>query len=173
MTRDPIPLATAVCVAALMLLLGSAIEQWVPGTRDKLDADALTPPARRVTVEVRNAGGVTGAARAATERLRQVGYDVVQFGNAASFGPDSSVVLDRTGDPETAAAVARALGIRRVVSQPNPNLYVDVTVRIGAEWKVPDTGGGESSLRGAGAWWSRFLGELGSAPGSRGQSDVG
>lgn len=159
MTLDPIPIATVVCGAALVILLGSAVEQWVPGTRERLEVEALTAPTRRVTVDVRNAGGVAGVARAATERLREIGYDVVQFGNAGAFGPDSSVVLDRVGDLETAAAVAQALGIRTVQSEPNPNLYVDVTVRLGAEWQVPGTGEADGGWWDAGAWWSRVLGD--------------
>ncbi len=155
MTLDPIPIATAACGVALVVLLGSAVEQWIPGTRERLDVEALTAPSRRVTVDVRNAGGVAGAARTATERLRGIGYDVVQFGNAASFGADSSVVLDRVGDLETAAALAQALGIRRVVSQPDSNLYVDVTVRLGAEWEVPDASDREGGWWRARAWWSR------------------
>lgn len=122
---------------ALAFLAGSAVEQWVPGTRLDLATPTLSPPTGRVTIEVRNAGGVTGAARGATERLRSIGYDVVRFGNDDTFGLDSSVVVDRVGDRERAEAVAQALGIRRVESRPDSTLFVDVTVRLGASWSPP------------------------------------
>lgn len=93
------------------------------------------PPTERVRVEVLNAGGVPGQAREATLRLRDSGFDVVHFGNARSFDRDSSAVVDRVGRPELARAVADALGVPDVVSDPNANLFVDVTVLLGSEWR--------------------------------------
>ncbi len=143
-----------VTALAVVFLGGSAVEQWIPGTRLDVATQALTPPAGRVTVEVRNAGGVSGAARGATERLRSIGYDVVRFGNDDSFGLDSSVVLDRVGAGETAAAVARALGITRVETEPDSTLFVDVTVRLGATWSVPGTADEDVNRPG---WLARLL----------------
>ena len=99
------------------------------------------PPALgvRVRVEVLNGGGQAGVARGATELLRDAGFDVVFFGNAGSFDQDSSLVLDRVGRPEWARAVAEALGIHNLRSEPNPNLYLDVSVVLGRDWVVPET----------------------------------
>ena len=93
----------------------------------------------RVRVEVLNGGGQAGVARAATELLRDAGFDVVFFGNAGSFDQDSSLVLDRVGEPAWASAVAEALGIHNLRSEPNPNLYLDVSVVLGRDWVAPDT----------------------------------
>lgn len=147
--------ATVACGLTLLLLVGSAVEQWIPGTRRTLDSEAFTRPTRRVTVDVRNGGGVTGAARAATERLRETGYDVVSFGNASSFDLEASVVIDRVGDLEMAAHVAQVLGIGRVQAEPDPNLFVDVTVRLGADWSVPAAGNGRGN--GGGPRWLRRI----------------
>jgi hypothetical protein len=87
-----------------------------------------------VRVEVLNAGGVSGQARQATVLLRDIGFDVVSFGNARSFDRDSSVVVDRVGRPDLARAVADVLGLEEVLSQPDPNLFVDVTVLLGKDW---------------------------------------
>jgi hypothetical protein len=92
------------------------------------------PPTERVRVEVRNAGGVSGQARAATARLRDLGFDVVSFGNAGRFDRDSSMVVDRVGRADLARAVADILGIPQVVADPDPNLFVDVTVLLGRDW---------------------------------------
>jgi hypothetical protein len=91
-------------------------------------------------VEVLNGGGVSGAAKAATDQLRDAGFDVVFFGNADDFGRDSSLVLDRIGDVAPARDVADALGIRNVRSLPDSNLYLDVSVWLGADWSptVPE-----------------------------------
>lgn len=99
--------------------------------------EAVTAPAERVRVEVLNAGGVSGIARDATLRLREMGFDVVQFGNASAFDRDSSVVIDRVGRPDLAEAVANALGIGNVLTEPDPNLFVEVTVLLGRSWSGP------------------------------------
>ncbi|MGI9628458.1 MAG: LytR C-terminal domain-containing protein [Longimicrobiales bacterium] len=150
-------LASVLTGLTVILFLGSAAEQWIPGTRATLETEVFAAPPHRVRVDVQNASGVSGAARAATERLRGIGYDVVSFGNADSFGLERSVVIDRSGDLEMAAAVAQVLGLGRVDSEPDPNLFVDVTVRMGADWSptaVPNPG---SRGGGATAWLRSML----------------
>ena len=128
-------------VLAAGIFIGSAVSQWYPLPSQEV----VTPPPRsstaaglgRVRVEVLNAGGIEGMARLATDHLRDRGFDVVYFGNAEPFGQDSTVVLDRTARPQAAAAVGRALGTPWVQSQPDTNLYLDVTVLLGSGW-VPD-----------------------------------
>jgi hypothetical protein len=100
----------------------------------------------RVRVEVLNGGGVTGMARTATEVLRHSGFDVVFFGNAERFDPDQpSMVVDRVGRVDLAQAVAASLGIDNVQSDPDPNLFVDVTVVLGRSWVEPGLSGGDGS----------------------------
>ena len=117
----------------------------------------VAAPGVRVRVEVLNSGGTPRLARTATDVLRHVGFDVVYFGNADRFDRDSSVVLDRTGQLESARAVADALGVRTVLSRPDSNLFVDVSVWLGKEWgptepvMAPERdAGGEPPER---AWW--------------------
>ena len=45
--------------------------------------------------------------------------------------------MDRVGRPELARAVAEVLGIRNVRSDPDSDLYVDVSVVLGSDWQ-PD-----------------------------------
>ena len=145
-----------IVTAGVVLLLGSALGQWIPGDAAPDGRAVLSPGPGRVTVEVRNAGGVAGMARAATDHLRSAGFDVVALGNATSFGQAGSVVIDRVGEFKTAAAVAGALGIDSLKSEPDPNLYVDVTVRLGSDWTAPrqNAPAGESSLPA----WLRVIG---------------
>jgi len=133
---------------------GSAISQWRGRSSGAAsDSARRANPSDRVRVEVLNGGGRSGAAREATEQLRGLGFDVVFFGNASAFGRDSSVVLDRVGALEMARDVADALGIRNVLSEPDPNLYLDVSVVLGKDWVpealVPEP---ESAARER-AWW--------------------
>lgn len=95
-------------------------------------------PAGRVRVEVLNASGVPGLANEGRRVLRDRGFDVLQIGNApAGSSPDSSMVLDRVGRLQQARGVADALGIPRVEAKPDANLYLDVTVVLGRDWRPP------------------------------------
>lgn len=137
-------------LVGLGVLAGSALSQWweVPAasTVDAVRASAadavraITAPRERVRVEVLNAAGLPKLARTATDAIRDVGFDVVYFGNAGSFDRESSVVLDRVGDVAAARAVADALGIRSVRSEPDSNLFVDVSVLLGKAWTLPPAG---------------------------------
>lgn len=90
----------------------------------------------RVSVEVLNGMGEAGAARRAARRLREMGFDVVYFGNAERFDHDSTLVLRRSGDSAAARRLADSLGVARVTARPEPDLYVDGTVILGPEWEA-------------------------------------
>ena len=123
------------------------------------DVVETSPPAvvtqeARVRVEILNAGGVSGMAREATRALRSAGFDVVDFGNLPAFDPDRvSEVIDRVGRTDLARAVAEELGIDNVQSDPNPNLYVDVSVLLGREWAGPNAGSEDDDAAEASPWW--------------------
>jgi hypothetical protein len=120
------------------VVLGIGIGSGAIGGEEVVTATRDVPPewtGPRVKVEVLNGGGVAGMAGLATERLREARFDVVSFGNAGAFDPDRpSVVIDRVGRTDAARAVAEALGIDNVLSDPKPNLSVDVTVVVGRTW---------------------------------------
>lgn len=150
-----VALAAALVVLAAGALLGSSLSQWW-ASPERPAGEALPAGAAgdlgRVRVEVLNAGGKGGMARAATDALRDGGFDVVFFGNAAAFDREQSVVLDRVGQVAMARAVADALGIASVLSQPDTNLYLDVTVFLGEDWspaRAPAAPQVETAL----PWW--------------------
>jgi hypothetical protein len=129
-------------------------------------SEPIEPPAAwdRVRVEVLNAGGVPGVAATARDLLRDRGFDVVHYGNAPSFGAESSTVLARTGSSESALAVAGVLGVGDVRAEPDSSRFADVTVLLGSGWDPASAGaagdeGGEEE-RVEGAWWDlrRLLG---------------
>lgn len=112
------------------LVVGDGAEPATPSAR------AIGDPAE-VRVEVLNGAGTSGLARDATHRLRGLGFDVVYFGNATNFDRGRSVVLDRTGSPERAWAVAASLEIDSVATVPDSTLLLDVTVVLGEDWPPP------------------------------------
>lgn len=136
-----------VLLLVVAVLIGSMAASLVGGRRggapDAVAADSGRPaatrddvprPTERVRVEVLNASGVPGLARRGTEVLRDGGFDVVSYGNAPGFAPDTSLVLDRVGRMELARSVADAIHIPRVYARPDSNVYVDVTVVLGRDW---------------------------------------
>jgi hypothetical protein len=75
----------------------------------------------RVVVEVLNASGRAGLARSGTRVLRRAGIDVVHFGNA----------------PAGTERVRDALGVGTVVEAADPDLLLDVSVLLGADFAPP------------------------------------
>jgi hypothetical protein len=130
----------AVLLALLMVAVGVVLALRDPSTRapqavrQRVDAEA--PAGVRIRVEVLNATRVRGLARRATMHLRDRGFDVVNVGTSREVR-DSIVVLDRSGHPDWAALVARALGGARVEQALDSSRYLDVTVLIGATWRPP------------------------------------
>lgn len=137
-------LTTLVVLALIGSMIGGLRSPDTPAEPGSSPARDGEVGRERVRVEVLNAAGVAGLARAGTERIRAAGYDVVYYGNAAAFGRDTSVVLDRSGRSDAARAVAAAMDIPLVLEQPDTSLYLDVTVVLGRDWSgiasaEPDT----------------------------------
>ena len=108
-----------------------------PPRAENVPASQRAPDSVRIKVEILNASLVRGLARRATMHLRDRGFDVV-FTGGSDERRDSTLVLDRSGHPEWARAVARALGGgARVESRPDTSRYLDVTVLLGASWRPP------------------------------------
>ena len=124
----------------LLLIAGVTLVVRRPSTRapqavrQRVDAEA--PAGVRIRVEVLNATRVRGLARRATMHLRDRGFDVVNVGTSRE-ARDSTVVLDRSGHPEWAALVSKALGGARVEAAPDSSRYLDVTVLVGSSWRPP------------------------------------
>jgi hypothetical protein len=89
-----------------------------------------------ITVEVLNANGRAGDARAATRLLRDEGIDVVYFGNAPSLerGLDSTRIIVRRGAGTVGERVRAALGRGRVEIALDSAKLLDVSVLLGADF---------------------------------------
>ena len=129
----------ALIAFALLVAIGGAwaIQRWHhrPG-RPVGSNGARAPAGVRIRVQVLNATRTRGLARRATMHLRDRGFDVVDVGTDPNVH-DSTMVLDRSGHPEWATLVARALGATQVLSRPDSSRYLDVTVLLGGTWRPP------------------------------------
>jgi hypothetical protein len=103
----------------------------------KSPSHARAPEGVRVRVEVINTTRTRGLARRATRVLRDLGYDVVEMGTAGPMR-DTTLVLDRSGHPDWAESVAKALGpVSRAEARRDSSRYLDVTVLLGSAWRPP------------------------------------
>jgi hypothetical protein len=123
-----------VAVGVVVVALRTPSTRAPQAVRQPVDAEA--PAGVRIRVEVLNATRVRGLARRATMHLRDRGFDVVSVGTSRD-SHDSTLVLDRSGHPEWAELVAKALGGARVEAAPDSSRYLDVTVLVGATWLPP------------------------------------
>lgn len=128
----------------VVALAGSALAGWLGGEPQPAPAggEPLPPPGERVRVEVLNGAGISGLARDVTRELRDAGFDVVFFGNAPGGRRDTTIVVDRVGDPRHAHRVAGALGVGVVRSEPDTTLYLEATVILGRDWEALRGGAG-------------------------------
>jgi hypothetical protein len=90
------------------------------------------PDGRAIRVEVLNGSGRTKAGLGLAEELRIRGFDVVEIGNAPSRH-DSTLVIDRVGEPRWAEAVAKRMRFGKTSSEPDPDRLVEVTVILGSD----------------------------------------
>jgi hypothetical protein len=101
-----------------------------------LDETPRAPEGVRVRVQVLNTTRTRGLARRATRVLRDRGFDVVEVG---TVGPtiDTTMVLDLSGHPAWADAVAKIMAPARTKVRADSSRYLDVTVLIGSTWRPP------------------------------------
>lgn len=92
-----------------------------------------------ILVEVLNASGEAGDARAGTRLLRRAGIDVVYFGNApAAVGVlDSTRIIVRRGRAAVGERVREALGAGRVEIRLDSARLLDASVLLGADFVPP------------------------------------
>ena len=88
-----------------------------------------------IQLEVLNGTGEPGIAQKITNTLRSGGFDVVDMGNYKSQNIERTLVIARTANMDAAKSVASFLGLdeKRILQQPDKNLYLDVSVVIGKD----------------------------------------
>lgn len=125
-------------VLGLLLAFGLSVWWEVRATSGEdggeaaADTAAGSEPPR---VEVLNGAGEPGIAETTAERLRSRGFDVVFYGNAEDFDVPSTRVLARSDRTGAARKLAAAMGVDSVRSELRPDLYLDATVILGADWQ--------------------------------------
>ena len=134
-------IAWLLAATAGAILLVAALWQYSGGKAGgaaKVPDAILDPPlhlSETIRVEVLNGCGAPQAAARLTSKVRELGMDVIDEGNAESFSFPQSMVIDRSGDLDKARQVAALLGIPNYIQQINdsPSRLAAVTIIIGRD----------------------------------------
>jgi len=124
---------TLIAVALAGLGAWAILSRRAPATAP---APAAAVGGPRVIVEVQNGSGRRGLARVATRELRRAGFDVISFGTI-NDSVAWTEALARRGDSMAAVRVIRVLGVGRVRVAVDTLLRLDVTVRLGDDYRPP------------------------------------
>ena len=127
---------TTIILVGAGILIGSFWGQW----RTVLPEDATfesveRPLSERIKVEVLNGVGEQGLAQRVSRGFRDLGFDVVAIGNADELERGETRVLDRSGRDGAAREVAQKLGLDSISVALDPELFLDVTVIVGQNWR--------------------------------------
>lgn len=134
---------------AVGVLTASAAISWL-GSRDEgpatdtAAADSAADRRARIRVEVLNGAGDPGAAERVARWIRDQGFDVVYFGNASHFDEETTYLVDRDQETDGARVLARSLSVDSLAADHQPELYLDATLILGADWRqrFPDAASG-------------------------------
>lgn len=121
-----------IAAGAAAALAGGAWLAWRGGAGER-GQHPIPGEGVRITVEVLNATGVDGLARATTRQLRNAGIDVVYFGTASSDTLELTYIAVRRGDTTAAMRIRAALGVGRIVVEPDSRLLLDASVFLGRD----------------------------------------
>ena len=132
-------IATAAALLVIVLSAGAVVmhARRAPSPLlAALDEVPRAPSGVRIRVQVLNTTKTRGLARRATRLLRDRGFDVVQI---STVGPtiDTTMVLDLSGHPAWADAVAKVMAPARTKARTDSSRYLDVAVLIGSSWRPP------------------------------------
>jgi hypothetical protein len=100
-------------------------------------AHAASAPVLSTRVSVLNGCGDPGVAARMREKAQSLGLDVIEEGNADSFGYLESIVIDRDGDLEKTRRIASLLGIPNYIQQISEDDYrlEDIRIIVGKDYR--------------------------------------
>ena len=93
-----------------------------------------------IRIQLCNGSGRSGLAADLASYLRDGGFDVLEVSNADRSDYRSTLVVNRTANPEPGTIVAQYLGTQHVIQQAGSQEMIDVTVIVGRDarrWTQP------------------------------------
>jgi len=110
----------------------------------KAEPDNFVPNTGQI--QILNGCGKSGAAELFRNYLSDQGFDIIEFGNAASWNYAQTMVVARTANEPVARDLAKVLTTENLIHLFDPMAMVDATVFIGKDyeelikrWQKPKT----------------------------------
>ena len=97
-------------------------------------------PKQPIRIQLWNGSGRAGLAAELATYLRDGGFDVLEVSNADRSDYRSTLVVNRSENPEPARIVAEYLGTSHLIQQAGSQEMIDVTVIVGRDarrWTQP------------------------------------
>ncbi len=86
-------------------------------------------------IQVLNGCGKSGAAELFRNYLSDLGFDVIEFGNAEMWNYERTLVVARTASATIAEDLAKALRTKNLVHLVDSSAMVDATVFVGKDYE--------------------------------------
>lgn len=125
--KKRMPALKTAYIVVLVVIGFSISARWITRNHGNLYSD------KPFTLEVLNGCGRNGAAAQFAKALRRMGVDVLIVGSADRFDYNSSVLIDRRGNPQLMSRLSQMIGVKNVVQQKSEKPLVDATLIIGKD----------------------------------------
>lgn len=131
--RNIIIFLTICTIIVLAIIIGNN-----KGAQTEPQASAEHKSASRIPtigrIEVLNGCGITGAAGAVADFLRDKGFDVKNIVNAPSWNYPFTIVVSRTQDVTTAQQICTALNTDKLIILRNNEELYNVSIFLGSDF---------------------------------------
>lgn len=105
----------------------------VVACKEEKPAPAFVPNTGQI--QILNGSGKAGAAEQFRNFLTDQGFDIIEFGNAASWNYPHTLVVARTDNEPVARDLARVMGTENLIHLFDPLAMVDATVFVGKDYE--------------------------------------
>ena len=130
--RIPLGVGVLLMVVGLLIYGGiSAVKAQRQRTLDRKRAERYP----EIRVEVLNATGVNGLAKRVSWRLRDMGFDVVYYGNAADTLTKTVIIERADSSLSNAKELAWAINCKEITFEPDPDGLLEVTLIVGLDYQ--------------------------------------
>ncbi|MBD3392489.1 MAG: hypothetical protein GF418_10430 [Chitinivibrionales bacterium] len=129
--RNLIVFGALCCLLGMAILIGMR-RDVLPSGEPAGDSTSRIPHIGRI--QVLNGCGITGAAGAVSDFLRDRSFDVKNIGNADTWNYPFTMIVSRTADMTIARRVSEALSTDKLILLRDGGDVYDVTVILGPDF---------------------------------------
>ncbi len=130
--RRQFPAFFPIRILPLSTWAGVVVALWLSGCRKEEQRDFIPNTGQ---IQVLNGCGKPGAAEQFRNYLSDLGFDVIEFGNAEMWNYERTLVVARTESATIAEDLAKTLHTKNLVHLADTLAMVDATVFVGKDYE--------------------------------------